>query len=137
MAGFVASGGGGGADGSGAFATMGPFAVRAASGETGAAAAAPGVVATQRPFAAAGAASRPGGLGISSVSPFFTAGFSSVAGANGCSRASAAAALSATARTGLCCSACAIRSAIASLPALRNHSLARASSPFCASARPR
>src|ERR1700693_5618032 len=74
MAGDFVSGGGG-AEGSGALATIAPFAVRAASAATGGAAGPPGVVATQRVFAA-GAASRPFGLGISSVSPFFGAVFS-------------------------------------------------------------
>ena len=123
----------GGLDGSGALATMAPREVRATSGVTGGAAGVPGFVATQ--FARL-AGSSCGGRGISCVSPFFAAR-SSVAGVKGCSSESASVALSATARMGLCCSASAIRSAIASLPALRNHSRARASSPFCASARPR
>ena len=105
--------------------------------ESGGAAGRPGSVATHCALCRAlSAPSRPLGLAVSNVSPFF-GGFSSTAGVNGCSLASASAALSATPRIGLCCSAWAIRSAIASLPALRNHSLARASSPFCDSASPR
>ena len=131
-----------GCDGSGTFGTMRPIGVDSARGATGGAGAIPGDVATQRvPTGGVGsccASIKPAGFAISSVSRFFAAGRDvSTAGWNGLSPASASAAPCATSRMGDCCSACDIRSAIASLPALRNQSRARASSPFCASARPR
>ncbi len=128
----------GGCDGSGVLMTIGPIGVASALGATGGPVADEGPVASQR-VGAGGASGRPAGLAISSVSRFFLPAdfFSSVAGENGCGLASASLAACATSRMGACCSAWSIRSAIASLPALRNHSRARDSSPFWASARPR
>ena len=65
------------------------------------------------------------------------AGLSSVAGRNGRASSSVSLACSAASRSGVAPSCCSIRCAIAELPALRNHSRARPTSPFCASARPR
>ena len=65
------------------------------------------------------------------------AGFSSVAGRNGRASSRVSLACSATSRNGVAASCCSIRCAMAELPALRNHSRARPTSPFCASASPR
>src|SRR5438105_14432855 len=86
----------GGSDGSGPLATSLPRAVRAISGATGGAAAVPGVVATQ--FALSAARGGLAGFAVSSVSPFFPAALSSIAGVKGCSTGRASEAPSATDR---------------------------------------